>query len=411
MILIIEIICLIAASFFAGMETGLLSADKLKIYSKKQHGILWAGSADFLLKKPERLLATTLIGTNIAVVSSAVVLTNYLRQFYSGSVAVGGSLILTVIYLLFAEIIPKTFFRRYADSITVRLAVLMHFFFYIFLPVSFLLNIIVRIFMLIMGQKNVGEKVPRSREDFRLLMHLSSRESGFGYDDYRIIDDILDFSVTLASEAMIPLHKYPVFHINTKAEEVIRVASQMNQRFFPCYSKRTDNIVGYIDIQDFCFAGNNTIKQILRTSVFFPEVKPLPDLLDSMVKQGLEVVFLSDEYGGISGLVTHQQIASEIIGTIPGDLHSIKDDVTSVGNNVFIADGTTDLEYFSHVIDVKMKKGTNETLGGYLCEKLGVIPKTGKVFQEGQLKYTILDGDKLAIGSVRVEIIEGSENG
>ena len=407
MIFLIELFCLITAAFFAGMETGLLSEDKLKLYSKKGHSRLWAKSAEFLLKKPERLLGTTLIGTNIAVVTSAIVLNNYLRNNYSGTVALSGSLVLTLFFLLFSEIIPKIFFKRYANTITIRFSPVLHIFFYIFFPLSFLLNIIVRFLMIILGQKNAEKKMPRSRKDFRLLMHLSSRESGFGYNDYRTIDDILDFGVTLASEAMIPLHKYPVFHLNTKPEEVVRIASQINQRFFPCYSKRTDNIIGYIDIQDFCFPGNNSIKQILRSPIFFPEVKPLPELLDSMVEERLEVAFLSDEYGGISGIVTHQQIAAEIIGTIPGDLHTLKDDIIILGERVFIANGDTDLEYFSHVIDVEMKKGTNETLGGYLCEKLGIIPQTGKIFHEGKLKYTILDGDDRVISRVRVEILDG----
>jgi CBS domain containing-hemolysin-like protein len=409
MILVIELICLIIASFFAGMETGLLSADKLKIYSQKKHGKSWAQAADFLLTKPERLLGTTLVGTNVAVVTSAVLLNTYLRSMFAGSIAVAGSLVLTVIYLLFSEIIPKTFFKRYADTITVRLAAILLVFYYIFLPFSFLLNVIVRFLMILLGQKNISDKLPGSREDFRLLMHLSSRESGFGHDDYRAIDDILDFSITLASEAMIPLHKYPVFHVNTAPVEVLRVAGKMKQRFFPCYSTRTDNIIGYIDIQDFCFSGNETIKQILRAPVFFPEVKPLPDLLNAMVERNLEVVFLCDEYGGISGLVTHQQISSEIIGVIPGDLHTVREEVINIDNKVFIASGSMDLEYFSHAINVRIKKGNNETLGGYLCEKMGEIPEIGRVYKTHSLKYTVLEGDNLAISSVRVEII-GNED-
>jgi magnesium and cobalt exporter, CNNM family len=411
MILLIEITCLIIASFFAGMETGLLSADKLKIYSQKEHGKLWAVSANYLLKKPERLLGTTLIGTNIAVVTSAVILNNYLRIRYSGAAAVAGSLLLTLTYLLFAEIIPKTFFRRYADSITVRLSLVMQVFFYLFLPFSFLLNLVVRVLMILLGQRHVGEKLPRSREDFRMLIHLSSRESGFGYDDYRTIDDILDFSMTLASEAMIPLHKYPVFHINTRPEEVVRIAGQMNQRFFPCYARRTDEVVGYIDIQDFCVTSNKSISQILQAPVFFPEVKPLPDLLDAMIEEKFEVVFLSDEYGGISGMVTHQQIASEIIGSIPGDIHTVKENVVTIGKNEFIAAGNTDLEYLSHVIDVRIKKGSNETLGGYLCEKLGIIPDIGTVYKDGHIRYTVLDGNTLQISRVRVEILENPDEG
>ena len=405
MILFIELSCLIIASFFAGIETGLLSADKLNIYSNKEHGKSWAKAADFLLKKPERLLGTTLVGTNAAVVTSAVVLNNYLRINYSSGAAFSGSLILTVIYLLFSEIIPKTFFKRYSDTITVRLAAFLLFFYYIFIPFTFLLNILVKVLMFLLGQKSIDEKLPRSRDDFRLLMHLSSRESGLGYDDYRTIDDILDFSMTLASEAMIPLHKYPLFHIDTKPLYIIKAAGEMNQRFFPCYEMRTDNIIGYIDVQDFIFSGNKSIKQILHDPVFYPEVKPLPDLLNSMVERNLDVVFLCDEYGGISGMVTHLQISSEIIGAIPGDLHTVREDIIRIDKNSFIAAGSTDLEYFSHVINLKIKKGSNETLGGYICEKMGIIPEIGKVFVEDRIKYTILDGDNLSISSIKVEKI------
>ena len=125
-----------------------------------------------------------------------------------------------------------------------------------------------------------------------------------------------------------------------------------------------------------------------------------------MVEGKHEVVFLCDEYGGVSGMVTHQQIASEIIGAIPGDRHTLKENIINLGERVFLAAGNTDLEYLSHVIDVKMKKGNNETLGGYLCEKLGVIPQIGKTYREGSLKYTVLDGNKLAVSRVRVEILD-----
>ncbi|MBF9016744.1 MULTISPECIES: hemolysin family protein [unclassified Oceanispirochaeta] len=405
MILIIEISCLIIASFFAGMETGLLSADKLKIYSNKELGKIWANSAHFLLKKPERLLATTLIGTNVAVVTSAVVLSNYLRNQYSLTVAISGSMVLTIVYLLFSEIIPKTFFRRNADTITVRLAVTMHLFFYIFLPISFLLNLIVKILMILMKQKNTGEKIPRSRDDFRLLMHLSSKESGLGNDDFRIIDEILDFGLTLASEAMIPLHKQSIYHIDTNPLELIRAAGQSNQRYFPCYKNRTDNIVGYIDIEDLFKSGDLSLKQILLKPVFFPEVKKLPELLYSMVQENLDVVFLCDEYGGISGIVTHQQIASEILGMIPGNINTIKEDVRSLDKNTFIAPGNTDLEYLSHIINQRIKKENNETLGGYLCEKLGSIPDSGTEYNENQIRFTVLEADQLTIRSVRIELI------
>ncbi|MBN2509257.1 MAG: HlyC/CorC family transporter [Spirochaetales bacterium] len=409
-LLVIELLCLGFSSFFSGMETGLLSADKLKIYSKKQEGRYWARTVDFLISKPERLLGTVLIGNNIANITSAIVLTNYLRQTYSIAAAAAGSLVLTVLLLLFGEILPKTFFRRYADTVTVRLSVILRVFYYLFLPFSFLFNAVVTVLMFFFGQKGSGDKMPRSRDDFRQLMHLSSREAGFGYDDYRTIDDILDFAETLAIEAMIPIHKYPVFHVNTKAMEIIRASGQTGQRYFPVYAKRTDNIVGYIDTQDFALPGKESAADILKPPAFYPEVKPLPDLLDAMVENGLDVVFLTDEFGAISGLMTHQEIASEIIGAIPGNVHTEKEPIIRLDDGAFIASGDTDLEHFAHATDIKLTKNNNETLGGYLCEKMGVIPPVGTEYQEGPVLFTVLDGDQRVIGRVRIQTNEEKES-
>ena len=408
-LIVIEFSCLLFSAFFSGMETGLLSADKLKIYSKKQEGRYWAKAADFLIRKPERLLGTTLIGTNVSVVTSAVVLSNYLRTSYSITAATVGSLALTVVHLLFAEIVPKTFFRRYANTITVRLSVVLRIFYYCFLPFSFLFNAVVGGFMFLLGQRGSGDKLPRSRDDFRQLMHLSSREAGFGYDDYRTIDDILDFAETLASEAMVPIHKYTVFHVNTKPMEIIRAAGQTGQRYFPCYAKRSDNIVGYIDIQDFAQPDKTSAADILKPPAFYPEVKPLPDLLDAMVDNGLDVVFLTDEYGAISGIMTHQEIASEIIGAIPGNVHTEKEPVIRLENGAYIASGDTDLEYFTHATEIKLEKNNNETLGGYLCEKMGIIPPVGTEYSEGHVRFTVLDGDSRAISRVQIQALGESQ--
>jgi len=404
MIVIVEIICLLFSAFFSGMETGLLAADKLRIYSREKEGKGWAKTADFLLSKPERLLGTTLIGTNIAVVTSAILLNNYLRLNHSEAYALTGSLALTILFLIFAEIIPKSFFRQYANTITVRLAPLLYVFFIIFYPVSFLLNIVVRIIMILLGQGKIISRLPKSKADFRILMHLSSKESGFAYDDYRAIDDILDFDETLAQEAMIPLHKYPVFHISTRIPDVLRVAGEMNQRFFPCYSRRADDIVGYIDINDFIQDKADSISAIMREPIFYPETKPLPDLLSAMVSKKIEVVFLTDEYGAIVGIVTHQEIAAEIMGTIPGNIHTTKESVIAKGNNQYNVEGTADLEYFCHITGLSIQKENTETVGGYLCEKLGYIPKAGTTYEDKYVKYTVLESDKRAIIQIRVEI-------
>lgn len=407
MIFVIELACLLTASFFAGMETGLLSADKLKIFSKKERNIIWAWSAHFLLEKPERLLGTTLIGTNVAVVTSTVVLNNYLRERYSITIAVMGSLFLAVVYLLFSEIIPKTFFRRYADTITVKLTPLLRVFFYLFFPVSFIMNGIVRTLLFFLGQRKDKGLMPHSRNDFRLLMHLSSRESGFGYDDFRMIDGILDFSSTLASEVMVPLHQVSLYDRKTREAELIGEADLTGQRFYPVYRDRADNIIGYIDIEDLSGNRDSPLNRILREPVFVPEVKPLAALLADMVKNSWDLVFLCDEYGTISGVVTHTMIGAEIMGDVPGFAHPEREDIIPLDKDKFIVSGNTELPYLNHILAIELKRGSNQTLGGYLCEKMGVIPQRGDVWVEQNVRFVITQADRLHIRKVQIELLTG----
>ena len=148
------------------------------------------------------------------------------------------------------------------------------------------------------------------------------------------------------------------------------------------------------------------MSSIIREPIFYPETKPLPDLLSAMVNEGMEVVFLTDEYGAIVGIVTHQEIAAEIMGTIPGNIHTTKESVIAKGKNQYSVEGTADLEYFCHITGLKIKKENTETVGGYLCEKLGYIPKAGAVYVEHFVKYTVVESDKRAINQIQVEIGE-----
>lgn len=404
MILFIEFFCLLGAGFFAGLETGLLSADKLHIFSRKEKGILWARMTDFLLSRPERLLGTTLIGTNISVVTASIVLAGYLRDRCGGIIVTLGSIGLSVVFLLLSEIIPKTFFKRYANTVTVRLAVVMVGFYVLFLPISFILNRIIGFFFLLTG-RNHHDKMPQSKEDFRLLMHLSSRESGLGYDDSRIIDDIIDFGASTAREAMIPFHRYPVCHKNQNPGRIISLARQTGFRFIPVFERRTDDIIGCLDVRSLAGNADEPVVSLLQEPVYYPETKPLPDLLDEMIAKELEVVFLTDEYGAIAGVITPMEIASRLIGFIPGKEHTHKDEIRKDGPGIFIAGGATDLEFFSHETGIPIEKGSTETLGGYLCEKLGRIPPAGTVYSENKVAYTVLESDRRWIIRIRIEYI------
>lgn len=394
--------CLLFAAFFAGLETGLLSADQLVIYSLKERGVLTARAADFLLKKPERLLGTTLTGTNIAVVTAAVLLSSSLRKIgFSWGVWIG-SISLSLVLLIFSEIVPKSFFRQRSDIISIKLAPILLFFYFLFLPLTFLLNAIVNLALLIMGRYKFHSKLPRSRDDLRLLVHLSSREAGLNLSDYNLFIDIFDFRNTMAREAAIPLHEYPVCRIDREPAELAEIYLRTGYRFIPVYQDRTDNLMGYVDAEEMLYKDTHSINEIIRDALYYPDTKRLPELLLEMNRKKIEVVFLSDEYGAISGVITPKQIASEIVGFIPGKELFKKDIIRKLASGHFHVSGTTDLEDLHKETGIPFIRGNYDTIGGFICERMGEIPKIGATFEEDGVLYRVIERDARLIKKLEI---------
>ncbi|MBN2442244.1 MAG: HlyC/CorC family transporter [Spirochaetales bacterium] len=397
-------ICMIASGFFAGNETGLLAADQLSLFSKKEKGIFYATAAHFLLIKPERLLSTTLIGTNISVVTAAVFLKSMLADFgFPFWASWVGSLGLSVLLLIFSEIIPKSFFREHANTISVKLAPVIAFFYFLFLPVSIILNAIVKFLLIIFRQKRM-RRLPHSREDLRLLISLISRESHTDLKQQRIIDDIFDFKETIAREVMVPFFKVPVIAYDEKINDIIRQSQQEHIRYYAVFSGRTDNIIGYIDVMDLLSVQAQSVGDIMKKAYFYPDTKRIHELLCAMIERKQIIVFLSDEYGGISGKISQDDIAAEIVGYIPKDKYNEIDDIKEISKNVYHIAGTTNIEDLYNETSVRIEKGEYDTIGGYICTKLGEIPEKGGIYKDKGLDFTILERDDRHIILIEMRI-------
>jgi putative hemolysin len=395
---------LLAAAFFAGLETGLLSADQLSLYLKKEKKIFYARAADYLLLKPERLLSTTLIGTNIAVVSAAILLSSHLHHLGLRWVSWLGTLGLSLVLLVFAEIVPKSFFRRHADTIAVRCAPVLTGFYFLFLPLGLVLNFLVR--LVLFRNPRHERKLPKSRDDLRLLVRLGTREYGLDKSEQRVFEDIFDFRDTMAREVMVPIHRHPVCAFAAESRELVEVAQRYGLRFIPVYRERADNIVGYVDMADLLWSQKPPREaktgDFMRQAVFYPETKKVPKLLLEMNSRRMDLVFLSDEYGAVSGLLTAADIAAEIVGFIPGAQLSGPEKVKTLEDGSFLIPGTMDIEDLAHDTGVVIRRGQYDTLGGFLCERLGKIPDIGDSFEENNILYEIIDRDERSIKTVKV---------
>lgn len=395
-------ICTIASAFFSGLETGLISANQFSLYAAREKRVLYARAADFLLLKPERLLSTTLIGTNIAVVTATVLLSRYLRETGLGWAAWVGSAALAVMMLIVAEIIPKSFFRQNADTIAVRLAPVLVLFYYLFFPLAIVLNVIVKILLFITGQLRPTKAGLDTKHSLRTLVRLGSREAGIPLEDQRIVEDIFDFQDTMAREVMIHFHQTLACPESMPVEEIVHLALSADLRFVPIYRYRLDNLIGYIDLEELVTAPSLVVDDLMHVPVFYPDTKKIPDLYVEMTARNLTVVFLSNEYGRVSGIITPTEIVAEIVGSRPGSKEALHREVEHCEDGSYIVVGVTDVDDFRNETGLALPSGPYDTVGGFLLTRLGRIPEAGELLEACGATFTVLDRDDVHVKRIRV---------
>jgi len=393
--------CLLASGFFAGLETGVLAANRMVLQEKRRRGVLYARAAEYLVGRPARLLGVTLIGTNFANVAAAVILTDYFDSLGWSRFAWAGVLGLTLVFVVLADLIPKSFFRRHADGLTVSLTPLLVAFYFLLIPLYAVLNVIVHAIMLATGQHRGGREEVRSRRDLRFLVHLAGQEVGLSRDDQRIIEDILDFREQSAREVMTPFHQVPVVTYGQSVPEVARLAVDTGSRFLPVARIRTDNLVGYIDTAELLWRPDARLDALLHECAFYPETSALADLLHDMNRRYLEVAFLADEFGGIAGMITPSQIIGDIVHYAP-ETGPQGPTIQRLGPGHFRLSGDTALEDVGHEIGLVLRGSYNRTIGGYLCERLGMIPQRDATYTEGGHHFRIADRDARHVKEVEI---------
>lgn len=394
--------CTLAAAIFSGLETGLISANQFSLYAAREKRILYARAADFLLLKPERLLSTTLIGTNIAVVTATIILSRTLRESGLPWAAWVGSTALAVMMLVVAEIIPKSFFRQNADTISVRLAPLLVLFYYILFPVALVLNTIVKVLLFLSGQLRPTTSELDSRHSLRTLVRLGSREAGIPLEDQRVVEDIFDFQDTMAREVMVHIHRTVACAADMPVERIAELALASDVRFVPIYQHRLDNLVGYIDLEKLVTADVLDLDALIAAPVFYPDTKRIPDLFVEMSSRDLDVVFLANEYGRVSGIITPTEIVAEIVGSRPGSRSSRTREIEPQSDGSFVVSGVTDVEDFRHITGIRLESGPYDTVGGFMLARLGHIPVIGESVDSNGAVFKVTECDDVHVKKLRV---------
>ncbi len=415
------LVCLVLSAFYSGSETALVSVNKLRINQLVESENPRASIVHRLVESPQRMLALTLVGTNLANVLIAQLgeglvargLPN-LAVSLQGLIATAG---ITTLLLIFGEILPKTIFRVKADALALRYAYLLRLSEMVLAPLIYLVQTLTQFIVRLTDRGASTPSPDAQREELRLLATMGERSGNLHTDQRRMIHSLLNLQNRTVEQVMVPLVDIVAIEKNTKCEDFLRIAADSGYSRIPVYEEQIYNIVGIVNLLDVIYndaesAANsrprdtsgplsNTIEPFIRTALHVPESKNINALLKEIQHTRHTMVFAVDEYGGTVGLVTIEDLVEEIVGEF-ADERDAPEFIRLISSQILECDARTEVDVLEEHYGLAIPEGDYETVAGYILDRTGTIPKIGTELDLDDSIITVIDADARAIRKIRI---------
>jgi putative hemolysin len=406
------LICLLLEGFFSGSEMAMVSASRLELRARADAGHPGAIRVLELMERPERVLGTCLIGTNLCVVSSATIATALAASHGFSEPALLASLTLTPLVLILAEMVPKTIYEHHADLLAPIVARPLAWAAVLFTPGLLVVQLADRLMMRLASEPEGGQEGGVSREELRLLMD-SEKQGSIDEDERDMIRKVLEFSDISVREAMVPLIEVKALPESATVREAAQHMVITGLSRLPVYHARVDNITGVVVHRDLLFAEDldAPVSTVQRKVPYVPETKSLEDLFSELRSSRQRFAVVVDEYGGATGVITTEDILEEIVGEIEDEFDRGSVNIQRVDDRRWICDGRAELAHLEEAVDLALPEGDYETVAGFMLAKLGRIPSVGERVVLGGWRLVVTKGTDRVIQEVTLTKLEPGKKG
>lgn len=404
------LITLVLSALFSGSELAYLSANKLgiEVMKNKGHkrGQLLAGFYD----NPRSFLGTMLVGNNIALVIFTMFMTTLLEPVLDPILGVGSiisllaiTLLITIVVLVFGEFLPKTIFRLYANELLYRLAYILSFFKWLLAIPTLMMTGLSNFFLktvLKVPVDDVTNVFTRIDLEHYIQDNLSEEET----IDKEILTNALNLSSVKVRECMVPRMEMISIEKTASLEEIIAVFKESNlSRILITTDGDIENTEGYLHHQQL-ISNPKSIKKLILPIAYVPEAMNVQDLLLTFTKQGSNIACVVDEFGGVAGLITLEDILEEIFGEIEDEHDDEAYTDEQINDSEYLFSGRLEVDYLNEKYELLDIPDSSEytTLSGYLVMTAENIPDVGEEISLGDYKYVIEEVGDTKIETVRV---------
>ena len=316
--------------------------------------------------------------------------------------------IITFLHIVLGELAPKSLAIQKAQITTLWIAYPLRIFYLIFKPIIVTLNGLANAILRLAGIQAVTEgELKHSEEELRLLL-TQDRESS--YTSKFLILNALDFRKKQARHCMVPRKEMIALRLEAPASENLNLMRKNKFSRYPVYKASIDNIIGIVHTKDVFKTDRDhrpdfTLESVLRDVLFLPETARLEKVLETMVQKKAHMMLLADEFGGIAGLITLENVIEELVGTIQDEFDRESPEVTKVAEHEYVIDAGITTNDVERLIDQELSIRDIQSIGAFLIEQLGHFPARGEVVIVPGAEFTIEKVDERVIETVRVKKI------
>ncbi len=396
---------IVLSGFFSGSETSLTAASKARLRTLAKSGNKNAALYEKLLKQKETLICTILLANNLVNVLASALATTLLVKIFENEGILYVTVIMTLMILLFGELLPKTIALFKADIIALKISPIFNFLTFIFYPITRALNFLVVILIKIFGiktlEKNITDTQAESEEELRGAIELHS-ENTKEKNEKEMLKSILDLDDVTVGSIMIPRKNIYSFPVNISYEDLLsRVKSTPHSRI-PVWDKNPENIIGVFHVRSLIeekIDKNFSIKNVCIKPWFIPESASLANQLMEFKKKKEHFAIVVDEYGEFLGIVTLEDILEEIVGDIDDelDVQKIRKKIKGVKQkslNKFDIQGTVSIRDLNRELGWSLPDKNASTIAGLVLHESRTIPNIGQIFQFYGFKFEVLGKKK-----------------
>jgi Mg2+/Co2+ transporter CorB len=397
---------ILASAFFSGSETALTAASRAKLKTQADKGGSGAVAAMKLTEDRERLIGALLLGNNVVNILSSALATALLTRLFGDSGVALATLVMTALVLIFGEVMPKTLAITYPEPVAVRVAPIVRVLTFLLAPVVTVVRLLARVLLRLFGVRaNAEDNLLALREEIVGAIALGHSEGAVEKENRDRLLGALDLGERTVDEIMRHRRQIEMLDADQPPDALLTQVLASSHTRLPVYRGSDDNILGVVHAKDLLREVDRLVRgetpegletldiaKVAMKPYFIPETTSLDEQMREFLKRRTHFALVVDEYGGLQGLITLEDILEEIVGEITDehDVVSREGSLQRAEDGAYLVDGAMTIRDLNRATDWQLPDDEANTIAGLVIHEAMMIPAEGQVFSFHGFRFEVL---------------------